>query len=381
MLIKNISVFNGKNLIPNQSVIIKNGKISEIFNTLDSIEDYEGEIIDGTNQLLAPGYIDLQLNGCGGVLFNSELSFETLKVMHQTNIKFGCTSYLPTLITSPDEKIIKAIEIVKENKKLNQENGILGLHLEGPNISKIKKGVHNIDYVRQLETSIIDYLLDNQEYIKILTMAPETVEIETLEKLNNSKINLSIGHSNATYAECVEKGKYFKHATHLFNAMSPLDSREPGVVGYLLTHSNQYAGIIADGHHLTFSNLELAKKAMNDKLFVVTDAVSPAGTNMKSFVFEGETVYHENGICKTKEGTLGGAAITMDVSVQNLVKKCNLGLITALKMSSTIPAIAIQEDHHLGYIKKDYTADLIILDPTSLEVLKTIKNGKVVFEK
>jgi N-acetylglucosamine-6-phosphate deacetylase len=282
--------------------------------------------------------------------------------MNETNLKSGCTSFLPTLITTSDENIKKAIKLFEENEDM-EDIGVLGLHIEGPYISLPKKGIHNPEYVRVLSDEMIDFIAEKgSEISKIMTIAPEVAKEKHLEKLCKAGIRLSVGHSNASYEEVVDKLKYYNNATHLYNAMSPLTGREPGVVGAVLNKGNLYAGIIVDGIHCHYASVDIAKKILKEKLYLVTDAVSPVGTNMEWFMFEGNKVYYKDGKCVGEDGTLGGSALTMVEGVKNLVEHVGLPIEEALKMASTYPSKAVGIDDRYGYIKKNYFADLIVLN-------------------
>ena len=280
MIIKNAKIFDGEKFIEENAVITEGKLIKKVLKASELTQDEinENEVIDINGMVLSPGFIDLQINGCGGVLFNDDISVEALKIMNETNKKFGCTSFLPTLITSPDEKIEKALELIKANKD-KEEIGVLGLHIEGPYISVEKKGIHRPEYIRVLSDEIVQKIADaGPEVTKIITIAPEKAEVKHLKTLKNAGINIAIGHSNATYEECMEKKEYFNCATHLYNAMSPLESRKPGVIGFLFNNDTTNCGIIVDGFHMEYPAVEIAKKILKERLYLVTDAVSPAGT-------------------------------------------------------------------------------------------------------
>ena len=365
MIIKNAKIFDGEKFIEENAVITEGKLIKKVLKASELTQDEinGNEVIDINGMVLSPGFIDLQINGCGGVLFNDDISMEALKIMNETNKKFGCTSFLPTLITSPDEKIEKALELIKANKD-KEEIGVLGLHIEGPYISVEKKGIHRPEYIRVLSDEIVQKIADaGSEVTKIITIAPEKAEIKHLKTLKNAGINIAVGHSNATYEECMEKKEYFNCATHLYNAMSPLESRKPGVIGFLFNNDTTNCGIIVDGFHMEFPAVEIAKKILKERLYLVTDAVSPAGTtDMKEFMFEGNRVLYENGKCISPSGTLGGSALVMSEGVKNLVEHVNVSLEEALRMATSYPAKAVSVDDRYGYIKEGYIADLTYLD-------------------
>lgn len=367
----NGEVYSGEEILKNKVIIVKNKKIEKV---VDEIPN-DMEIIDLKGKIIAPSFIDLQLNGCGGVLFNDEISLETLKTMNETNIKTGTTSFLPTLITTSDENIKKALKLIDESENL-ENVGVLGLHIEGPYISTEKKGIHNPKYIRVLSDEIINEIAKfGRKVTKIMTIAPENAKVEHLEKLKESGIKLSVGHTNASYEETMEKINYFNLATHLFNAMSPFTSREPGVTGAIFESKALYAGIIVDGIHSHYGSVKVAKQILREKLYLVTDAVAPVGTNMESFMFEGNKVLYKDGKCISPEGTLGGSALTMIEGVQNLVKYVGVSLKEALLMASTIPAKAIEIDNEYGYIKEGYIADMVILNE-DLSIANMIVKGE-----
>ena len=367
----NGEIYTGEGIVKNKAIIIDGNRVEALVDEIPK----DIKVIDLQGKIVAPAFIDLQLNGCGGVLFNDEISLDTLRVMNETNIKTGTTSYLPTLITTTDENIEKALKLVEENENL-EEIGVLGLHIEGPYISIPKKGIHNPDYIRVMSDEIIHKIAKfGSRVTKIMTIAPENAKVEHLKELKDSGINLSIGHTNATYEEALEKVEYFKMATHLFNAMSSFTSREPGVIGAIFENKSLYTGIIVDGVHSHYGSVKIAKDILKEKLFLVTDAVAPVGTNMESFMFEGNKVLYKDGKCISPDGTLGGSALTMIEGVQNLVKHVGVSLEEALLMASTYPAKAVKVDNEYGYVKEGYIADLVILDK-ELNISNMIVKGE-----
>lgn len=367
----NGEIYTGEGIVKNKAIIIDGNRVEALVDEIPK----DIKVIDLQGKIVAPAFIDLQLNGCGGVLFNDEISLETLRIMNETNIKTGTTSYLPTLITTTDENIEKALKLVEENENL-EEIGVLGLHIEGPYISIPKKGIHNPAYIRVMSDEIIHKIAKfGSKVTKIMTIAPENAKVEHLKELKDSGINLSIGHTNATYEEVLEKVEYFKMATHLFNAMSSFTSREPGVIGAIFENKSLYTGIIVDGVHSHYGSVKIAKDILKEKLFLVTDAVAPVGTNMESFMFEGNKVLYKDGKCISPDGTLGGSALTMIEGVQNLVKYVGVSLEEALLMASTYPAKAVKVDNEYGYVKEGYIADLVILDK-ELNISNMIVKGE-----
>ncbi|MGR6861054.1 N-acetylglucosamine-6-phosphate deacetylase [Aliivibrio salmonicida] len=369
----NGKVYTGNDVLVDHSVIINGTEIEAICPTSELPKDIELKDLEGA--ILSPGFIDLQLNGCGGVMLNDEITAQTMQIMHEANLKSGCTSFLPTLITSSDEDMRASIEAAREyhNKYQNQS---LGLHLEGPYLNVMKKGIHSVDHIRHSDSDMIQLMCDNADLIAKVTLAPEQNDPEHIERLCKAGIVVSIGHTNATYAEArqgFESGITF--ATHLFNAMTPMVGREPGVVGAIYDTPDVYAGIIADGFHVDYANIRIAHKIKKEKLVLVTDATAPAGADMEYFIFVGKKVYYKDGKCVDENGTLGGSALTMIEAVQNTVEHVGIALDEALRMATLYPAQAMGLDNKLGRIKKGMVANLAIFD-RDFNVKATVVNGQ-----
>lgn len=381
IIIYNGRIFDGQTFIDGFAIHIQDGIIQSIL-TQDELDQavYDAQFIDANGCVIMPGMIDLQLNGCGGVLFNDEQSQAVLEIMNQTNVQYGCTGFVATLITSDDEKIKRALQCV--DKAINQGIGVLGLHLEGPMISVEKKGIHQSKFIRQLSKEMLDEIFHYKKNIKMMTIAPEAIDAEVLQNLKEEGLSLSIGHSNATYAECEEKGTYFTHATHLWNAMRPLEGREPGVVGYVLEQKQMFTGIIADGVHVHPKNIRLASELLPETLYVTTDAVTPAGKkDIHTFTIEGNLIYVKGNICQNKDGKFGGANTTMIESVQYLVETVQLSYEQAFQMATSIPARAIYEENKRGYLTKGLIADIVVVDIENWDVSCTLQGGNIVYRR
>ncbi len=369
----NCKVYTGSDVLSGHAVIINDDKIETICLQEQLPANIETIDLNGAN--LSPGFIDLQLNGCGGVMFNDEITAETIHTMHLANLKSGCTSFLPTLITSSDENMRQAIKAEREYQS-KYNNHSLGLHLEGPYLNIEKKGIHSVDFIRNSDEDMIDTICNNSDLVTKVTLAPELNNPKHIEKLSQAGIVVSIGHTNATYQQAregFESGITF--ATHLFNAMTPMQGREPGVVGAIFDTPEVYAGIIADGFHVDYANIRIAHKIKGDKLVLVTDATAPAGAEMDYFIFVGKKVYYRDGKCIDENGTLGGSALTMIEAVQNTVEHVGIALDEALRMATLYPAKAIGVDHKLGRVKKGMIANLAVFD-RDFNVKATVVNGK-----
>ncbi len=365
-------IFTGSDVLDNHAVLVDGGHIHSVVKVTDLPEGIETIDLDGAN--LSPGFIDLQLNGCGGVMLNDEITPETMHIMHRANLQSGCTSFLPTLITSSDEDMRNAIEAAKAYHA-QYKNHSLGLHLEGPYLNVLKKGIHSPDFIRRSDDAMIELICQNADVVSKVTLAPEQTPTEHIEKLTRAGVVVSAGHTNATYQEArqgFEAGVSF--ATHLFNAMTPMMGREPGMVGAIYDTPEVYAGVIADGFHVDYANIRLAHKIKGDKLVLVTDATAPAGADMDHFIFVGKKVYYRDGKCIDENGTLGGSALTMIEAVQNSVEHAGIALDEALRMATLYAARAIGADNKLGAIKKGLVANLAIFD-RDFNVLATVVNG------
>ncbi len=369
----NAVIYTGEEILKQQAVVIENDRILAIQPQTSLPDNLKQIDLNGTN--LCAGFIDLQINGCGGVMFNDDISLRTLEIMQQTNLRSGTTSFLPTFITAPDGKMMQAVKVVSDYMHQHQ-NQILGIHLEGPYISSAKKGTHRAEFVSEMTNEAKQELLANADIIKMLTIAAENPTSQYIPEFVKAGIVVSIGHSNATF----EQTQAAFHAgascvTHLHNGMSPISSgREMGVVGAAL-YSDVYAGIIVDGKHVRFENIALDKKLKGERLFIITDAVAPAGSNIESFIFEGKLIKVKDKQCFDANGSLAGAMITMIESIANLVNHLDLPLDEALRMATLYPARVINVDDKLGSIHVGKIANLTVFDH-SFNVKAVVVNGK-----
>ncbi|MFP1751354.1 N-acetylglucosamine-6-phosphate deacetylase [Lonsdalea quercina] len=371
-------IFTGHQILDGHAVVIADGLIDRVcpLNALPA--DIETRDLNGA--LLAPGFIDLQLNGCGGVQFNDTLdniSVKTLEIMQQANEKSGCTSFLPTLITASDDFIRRGVEIMRAYLAQNNHQA-LGLHIEGPWLNPIKKGTHDITLIRQPEEALVEFLCANADVITQITLAPEQVSTNVIQRLTRAGIIVSAGHSNATWEEA-KRGfaAGIRCATHLFNAMPVVAGREPGLVGAIYDAPEIYSGIIADGHHVSWANIRNSKRIKGDRLVLVTDATAPAGAEIDQFIFAGKPIYYRDGICVDENGTLSGSALTMIDAVRNCVEQAGIALDEALRMATLYPARAIGVDHRLGSIECGKVANLTAFT-RDFHVINTFVNGEEV---
>lgn len=374
-------IFSGSQIFDNHALVIDGKKIAGICPITDLDSTIERRSVAGA--LIAPGFIDLQLNGCGGVQFSeqlSALSLDTLSQMQRTNEASGCTSFLPTLITSSDEMMKQAVDTM-HCWLTRHPNQALGLHLEGPWLNKEKKGTHDAALIRSPTPEMVDYLCENATAISKITLAPECVPHSVIKQLVAAGIIVSIGHSNATYEQAMagfDAGITF--ATHLYNAMPLPAGRTPGVIGAVFDSPSVYCGMIADGHHVHFASLRTAQKLKQTHAILVTDATAPAGSTIDHFTFAGKTIYYKDGLCVDDQGTLSGSALTMIEAVKNSVQYLGVPLDEALRMASLYPAKAINVEHTLGSLQAGKIANIVVFT-SGFEVVKTIVNGETVYQR
>ncbi|BCG10263.1 N-acetylglucosamine-6-phosphate deacetylase [Buttiauxella agrestis] len=371
-------IHTGHEILDDHAIVIANGLIERVCPRSDLPAGIETRDVGGA--IIAPGFIDVQLNGCGGVQFNDSadaVTVETLEIMQKANERSGCTSYLPTLITASDDLMKQGVKVMREYLAKYQ-NQALGLHLEGPWLNMVKKGTHNPSFVRKPDAELVDFLCENADVITKVTLAPEMVAPEVISKLVASGIIVSAGHSNATVKEAkVGFRAGITFATHLFNAMPYITGREPGLAGAIFDEPDVYCGIIADGLHVDYANIRTAKKVKGDKLCLVTDATAPAGANIDEFIFAGKTIYYRDGLCVDENGTLSGSALTMIEGVRNLVEHAGIALDEVLRMATLYPARAMGVDQQLGTIEAGKVANLTTFT-RDFKITKTFVNGNEV---
>jgi N-acetylglucosamine-6-phosphate deacetylase len=346
MSVKRIHVaefFDGEQFVNDKVLSIDAGIITAIDDNVQQADEH-------LTGLVAPGFIDLQVNGGGGVLFNRTSSVAGVKQMLLAHAKYGTTAMLPTLITDTVEVMHQAADVIADAIAL-QTPGIIGIHFEGPHLSVAKKGAHSADYIRPISEQEWQ-VLSRQDLGKVVvTVAPENVLPSDIAKMREVGIHVCLGHTNASFAQAqraVDAGA--TGFTHLYNAMSPLQGREPGVVGCALLNDDTYCGLIVDGHHVDYAACQLALKAKPmGRVFLVTDAMPPVGTNDTEFAFFDRTVTLDNGKLTSTTGELAGSALDMATAVRNTVTHLKQPLAQALNMASLYPAQYLQLFFILGF--------------------------------
>jgi N-acetylglucosamine-6-phosphate deacetylase len=370
----NGQIYTGDEIINDKSVVIADQHIQAI---IDPGELTDGtELIDLQGKIIAPGFIDIQVNGGGGALFNDDPSAAAIATIFNAHKRYGTTNFLPTLITTSIEKMEQSIQAVKTCMD-NEQYGVLGLHLEGPYLSQEKPGVHDPAYIRPLQEAELNILLGRgQDIIKLLTVAPEKVETHLLQRIVEAGIKVAAGHSNATYEQAKESfGQGVSLLTHLFNAMSLFGSREPGLVGaYLDSNEDVYASVIADGYHVHYGSISICAKLKQQRLLLVTDAMPPVGMGDLDFTLGQYHIHTKAGKCTNEAGVLAGSALDMASAVRNCVEHVGIPVEEALRMASTYVADFLGLTH-LGKIAPQNQANLVILDQ-ALTVKAVVCNGK-----
>jgi N-acetylglucosamine-6-phosphate deacetylase len=366
LFIKNAKIHTPKSIDEVCTLVIENGNINDLI--YHNFNDFNGQVIDLGGMHLSTGLIDLHINGGYTHYLTKDPSIEAIKDIDEASLSEGSLYTLPTVITSPMENIFKGINSFKNYSS----KGVLGLHLEGPYLSEIRRGAHLKSYLQKPKDEDLKLLVkEGSDVIKIMTIAPELFSNNQLEILLNSNIHLAIGHSNATFDEAqfaFHKG--IKLCTHLFNAMSPFQHRAPGVAGAVLENNEVYAPIIADGIHSDFASVSIAYKAKKDKLFLISDALFLGG-KVQSFEWEEFDATLVNGEYRNREGNLAGANVSMFDCVKNVVEKVGIPIEEAIKMATYIPAKAIGMEDKIGQITKGFPARFIAFpeDLSSFEVL------------
>jgi len=358
----NGQVFTPAGFITGHTVLVDGTRIKAIVNAPD--ERARGAaVVDLAGRRLLPGFIDVQVNGGGGALFNDEPSAATIRTIGEAHRSFGTTGFLPTLISDDLGTIGRAIAAVQA--ALDEGiSGVLGIHIEGPFLNWARRGVHDPKHLRLLDTSVVSLLCRLRGGKTVLTLAPEMTTPDMIAELTAGGVLVSAGHSNATFAETTQAiAQGLRGFTHLFNAMAPLAPRAPGIIGAALYDDATWCGIIVDGHHVDPVMLKLALRCKpHDRFMLVTDAMPPVGSAEPTFVLQGRTIRVVDGACRDENGTLAGTALDMAGAVRNTVASLGLDIAAAARMASEYPAEFLGLGHELGRIAPGYRANLVVLD-------------------
>ncbi len=343
---------------------IKDKKIAAIGKESEIRSLNSKSLVELDGGIVTPGFIDTQINGGGGVLFNDSPDCQTITTIFDAHYQHGTIGILPTLISDDTKKVAPAISAVKELIESGHE-GVLGIHLEGPFISNDKKGIHNPQFFHVPDQETIELFASLKIAPTLITLAPELVGNEIIAQFDDKPwVILSAGHTNATARQIMEAQENgLRGVTHLFNAMSQLSAREPGLVGYALEKRSLFCGIIADMHHVNAQNLRLAFDVLGARnLMLVSDAMPPSATSESKFMLYGKEILVRDFACFDENGTLAGSALTMLQAVKNMYHKIGIPMGAVLQMASETPAAFIHHHQKLGAIRVGFDAKLIHLD-------------------
>ena len=365
-------IFDGTRIVDGHSIVIADKTIAAVVPDGDVPADATSRRVQG---LLAPGFIDVQVNGGGGVLFNDQRTREGIAAIGAAHRPFGTTGFLPTFITDTREHMREAIAAARDALSA-QVPGMLGIHIEGPFLSSERKGVHDPSLFREMEEEDIALVTSLGMGRTLMTVAPERVPPEAIARLVAAGVVVSAGHTAASY-ETVMKARAagLSGFTHLFNAMPPLAGRAPGPVGAALDDSQAFVGIIADLVHVSAASLRIAIAAHGwQRMVLVTDAMPSVGSDLTEFLIDGNVISRHDGRLLRGDGTIAGSDLDMATAVRNSVQALGLPLEAALHMASRAPAEYLRLGDKLGRIARGLRANLVLLD-NDLKVTETWIDG------
>jgi len=362
-VLHNGNILAGDEFAGGLALIIEHGRIAAIVDETDARATSADARIDLEGGWLVPGFIDIQVNGGGGVLFNNAPTVDTLRQMMRAHRRFGTTGMLPTLI-SDDVKVMRAAITAVREAIAEGVPGILGIHLEGPYLSAARKGTHDADTFRVPDADEIRLVTSLETGVTLMTLAPECVPVECIAQLVQGGVILAAGHTGANHEQtCAGLDAGISGFTHLYNAMTPLQAREPGVVGAALDDPGSWCGVIVDGVHVHPASLRVALAAKpRGKVLLVSDAMPMVGSANPSFSLYGEVIVAVDGVVRNARGSLAGSALDMASAVRNTVRLLGVPLSEAVRMASTYPAQCIGLGAQRGRIAPGYHADLVLLD-------------------
>ena len=359
---RNGRVLMGSELVAGHTVLVEGSRVAAIERDNGSVSGVD-RILDLKGQVLLPGFVDVQVNGGGGVLLNSDPTVDGIRTIAAAHRRFGTTGLLPTVITDDLDVFGRAIAAVDEAIESGVP-GVLGIHIEGPYLSPDRKGAHDVAKLKRLDRAGVPFLASLRKGRTLVTLAPEVTEPGAIEALIAATVIVSAGHTNAPAAvieDAFRRG--VTGATHLFNAMSQLGSRTPGAVGAVLGNQDCYAGIIVDGRHVDPLVLKVALRCRPlDRFMLVTDAMPCVGSSSDVFLLQGRTISVRDGVCVDEAGTLSGAAVDMATCVRNAVNLLGLSLADAARMAAEYPARFLGLDNDIGRIRAGCRANFVVMN-------------------
>ena len=353
-------LFNGIDFIEHKALLIDDQHIAGIVNEDAIPTDFQVKKLEGG--ILSPGFIDLQVNGGGGKLFNNSPDKESLNTIISAHQYFGTTSIMPTVISDSLNILQKCTDTI--SNEINNNHSLLGIHIEGPFFNVKYRGVHQKQYINTINASYLNLFETLDKFPVMLTLAPECISIKQLKHLNSLGFKILAGHTDANYDQLEEAVKYgLDGFTHLFNAMGQISAREPGVVGSAFDFDETFASIIVDLHHVHPSLINLSfKQKPKGKLFFVSDSMATINHGEPSFELYDEVVSESNGRIINSEGKLAGSYITQIDAIKNAYQKCSIPLESAISMATLYPAEYLGVSDYIGQLKKGYRADLAHFD-------------------
>jgi N-acetylglucosamine-6-phosphate deacetylase len=348
-------IFDGTRLLANHALVVENGRVAGVEKAR------HGDVVLNGG-ILAPAFVDLQVNGGGGIMLDGSADAGRIAAICATHILLGCAGVLPTLITdtkaATDRVIAAAIEAAQANVP-----GFLGLHLEGPHLDPTRAGAHDPRLIRPMTQADVAALIAAKAQLPVLkvTLAPASVTLAQVAALARAGVLVSLGHTDCSYDQAVA----YTHAgarcaTHLFNAMAPLSARAPGLAGAVLD-GDLAAGIIADGIHVAPAMLRLAMGARAEGMFLVSDCMAFAGTDMTQMTLGGSQILRQAGRLTLADGTLAGADLRLDAALGVMVRVAGVPVQRALAMATSIPAGVIGMQGSLGHLETGRRADMVHL--------------------
>jgi N-acetylglucosamine-6-phosphate deacetylase len=371
---KNGRVLTEHGIEEGRAVLVDQGRVAAILE--ENQAPRASQAVDLRGELLVPGFIDTQVNGGGGVLFNDDPSVETIAHIGRAHRQFGTTGFLPTLISDDLDVVVRAVSAVRDAIRSGVP-GVLGIHIEGPYLNADRRGVHDATKLRWLEEDALDMLTASHGGKTLVTLEPERTRPQIIRKLVSAGVIVSAGHTNATFEELqVALAHGVTGFTHLFNAMSQLTGREPGAVGAALAHPESWCGIIVDGHHVHPAVLQIALRSKRkDRFMLVTDAMPSVGAANKAFRLQGRPISVADNMCVDEQGRLAGSDIDMACAVRNAQQMLGLDLSAALRMASAYPADFLGISTQEGRIAPGQRANFALLDE-QLKVRTTWIDGR-----
>jgi N-acetylglucosamine-6-phosphate deacetylase len=348
-------------VVDGKAVLVENGVVAGIVDAREVPAD--ARVRDLAGGLLVPGFIDTQVNGGGGVLFNNSPTVEAIAAIGAAHRTYGTTGFLPTLISDDLSVVDQAMRATEQAIKKGVP-GVLGVHIEGPFLNPKRKGIHDADKFRVIDDEALALLTSLKVGKTLVTLAPERTTPDMIQRLADAGVHVAAGHTNALYKtmrQALDHG--LTGFTHLFNAMSPLTSREPGAVGAALESQAAWCGVIIDGRHVDPTTLKIALRTRPlDRFMLVTDAMPTVGMTDKQFNLQGRHIRVVDGVCVDDHGTLAGSDLDMAGAVRNAMTMLGLSLNDAVMMASSAPAAFLGLADQRGRIAEGYAADFCLLD-------------------